>query len=136
MIQKLVYTPFVAQRTTKFHLCRIPAILEPVGCCLPSEVMLHKGTNYSSLVFIFIGDDPEAHIRRTETLCWLAQGKEKPGRLCLSIFFDIGNKIYLILIKKKLTALFILLLRYPKITSKMRMMYYSEELRVICSHAQ
>lgn len=32
---------------------------------------------YSLLVFIFIKDDLEARTRRTEALCWLAQGKKK-----------------------------------------------------------
>lgn len=95
--------------------------------------------HYSLLVFVFIEDDPEAPTRRTEALCWLAQGKNPRNTISFYFFaisFDTRNKIYLTLIKKQLTGLFILLLRYPKITSKIRMIYYLEELKVIRSYVQ
>lgn len=67
---------------------------------------------------------------------WLAQGKrKKQQKYFFAISFETRNKIYLTLINEQLTGLFILLLRCPKITSKMRMTYYSEELKVIHSHA-
>lgn len=50
---------------------------------------------YSLLVFIFIEDDLEARTRRTEALCWLAQGKKKkPGRLFLFLLILEINYIY------------------------------------------
>lgn len=50
---------------------------------------------YSLLVFIFIKDDLEARTRRTEALCWLAQGKKKT-RKTISISFDTRNKLHLL----------------------------------------
>lgn len=89
MIQDLVYTPFVAQRMTKFQ----QTILESVGCSLSSEVKkkktnkkktLHKGTNYYySLtafiykVFIFTQDYPEELVQ--------TRGKKKTNSKNISL---------------------------------------------------
>lgn len=66
----------------------------------------------------------------------LEQGEEtKQQEYFFAITFENRNKISLALLNKQLTGLFILLLRCPKIISEMRMTYYSEELKVIHSHA-
>lgn len=67
---------------------------------------------------------------------WLEQGEEtKQQEYLFAITFETRNKISLALLNKQLTGLFILLLRCPKTISKMRMTHYSEELKVIHSHA-
>lgn len=93
---------------------------------------------YSLLVFIFIYNGPEAPTRKTEALCLLAQGKKTPGRLFLSVSlqFLLVLDIKLTSINKQLTGLFILILRYRKIPSKMRMLYYLEELKDTNSYVQ
>lgn len=73
MIQELVYTPFVAQRMTKFQLTSS----ESVSCCLSSEekknfikarIIIIMLCVYMYIVFVLIQADPEKLLAQGEKI--------------------------------------------------------------------